>query len=361
MQMKIAFLSRWNATCGVSLHAELLCRRFSAIGHEVLVFAPRLKSANKDWHHKKIKVRDEKWVLRLYDETTEICYPYGGEIDRERLLGEDYDVLVVELYARLPLRRFEAITGELRKKCKLVGVLHLSYRRDVDPLLRIKWDGFVIFDNRYYNELLKGHDLSSLGKLEEIPYPCAIVENVPAERPEFAKNLTLFFTYGRQPYLEYIDYIQALRKLSKDIDFRYFVVRSDQQLPVKEPWLIQKVDRPSLPKIYGYLGGADIHLLPKGDTRGVVVSSTIAQCLHSGIPTIVPDTRYFETIPVDERGMGPVVKYRIGDAGDLLEKIKMLVSDDEVRNEVAENAKNYALENSEIVVARKFLEFLNSL
>jgi len=359
--MKIAFLSRWNATCGVSLHAELLCRRLSAMGHGVLVFAPRLKSANKDWHHKKIKVRDEKWVLRVYDETTEIGYPYGGEMDRGPLLEEDYDVLVVEVYARFPLNEFSELADELRRRCKLVGVLHLSYRRDIDPLLRIKWDGFVFFDERYYNELLKGYDLSNLGKLSEIPYPCAIVKNISAERPEFAENLPLFFTYGRQPYLEYIDYIQALRKLLGDVDFKYFVIRSDQQLPIKESWIIQVVDRPSLIKIYRYLMGADIHLLPKGDTKGVVVSSTVAQCLHSGTPTIVPDTRYFETIPVDERGIGPVVKYRIGDADDLLEKIRLLVSDEKVREEVAEKARQYALENSEIVVTRKFLEFVNSL
>ncbi|MCD6341835.1 MAG: glycosyltransferase family 1 protein [Thaumarchaeota archaeon] len=359
--MRIAFLSRWNATCGVSLHAELICRKLASMGHEVLVFAPKLKSASKDWHHRKIKVRDEKWVYRVYEETTEIQYPYGGTIDAASFLQADYDVLVVELYGRLPFYEFSKIAEKIKKESKLVGVLHLGYRRDVEPILKTMWDAVVIFDSRYYDDLLKGRDLARLGRIVEISYPYAIMEEVSPKRPELVGDELLFFTYGRQPHLEYIDYIRALRKLGTSYDFKYFVIRSNQKLPVEEPWLIQEVDRPSLSRIYEYLKGADIHLLPKGDTRGVVVSSTAAQCLYSGTPTIVPDTRYFETIPVDEAGMGAVVKYKLGDVDDLVMKIRLLIENEYARRKVSENARRFALKNSDEIAAKMFLDLFESI
>jgi len=342
------------------LHAELLCRKLSSMGYDVMVFAPRIKSASKDWHHRKIKVRDERWVKRIYDETTEVAYPIGGSID-SLILEADYDALIIELYGRLPIMEFAKLADRIREKSKLIGVIHVGYRRDIEPILKIKWDALAIFDKRYYDELLRGYDLSSIGRVEEIPYPFAIIENISPLRPSFAEGFTLFFTYGRQPELEYVDYLRALRKLKERYSFKYFVLRSGQKLPIEEPWLCQEIDRPRLSKIYRYLLGADIHLLPKGDTRAVVVSSTIYQCLYSGIPTIVPDTRYFETIPVDERGVGPVVKYRLGDVEDLLNKIELLMQDEALRKEVSENARKYALENSDEKIAKKFLELIGSL
>ena len=358
--MKIAFLTRWNATCGVSLHAELLCRKLHSMGYDVQVFAPRLISASRDWHHRKVKVRDEEWVSRIYDETTEIDYPYGGSID-DALYEEDYDYLFVELYSKLPILELVRKAEKLWRKSRLIGVIHVGYRRDIKPILKISWNAIVIFDHRYYDGLLKGFDLTKVERIEEIPYPFAIIRDAASIRPEFAENGELFFTYGRQPVSEYIDYIRALRELRGEFDLTYFVLRSDQNLPVNKTWIVQEVDRPSLTKIYGYLLGADIHLLPKGDSRGVVVSSTVCQCLYSGTPTIVPDTRYFEMMPVDERGFGPVVKYKPGDLNDLMEKIRLLIRDESLREMVSTRAREHALKHSDEAVAKKVLNLINSL
>ena len=358
--MKIAFLGRWNATCGVSLHAELVGRKLCSMGYGVEVFAPRLISANKDWHHKKVKIRDEEWVHRIYDETTEIDYPYGGSID-DTILMHDYDFLVVELYGRLPILELVRKAEKLKKSSKLVGVVHSAYRRDVEAALKIPWDALVIFDRRYYDELLRGFDLSRVGRIEEIPYPFALIDGVSPVRPKFAEKGVLFFTYGRQPAIEYVDYIRALRELRGECDLTYFVLRSDQKLPVDESWIVQEVDRPTIAKVYEYLMGADVHLLPKGESRGVVISSTVCQCLYSGTPTIVPDTKYFEMIEVDENGIGPVVKYRLGDVKDLMEKIRLLVKVDSVREKVSRRAREYALEHSDEKVAKRFLKLFESL
>ncbi|HID66357.1 MAG TPA: glycosyltransferase family 1 protein, partial [Aquificaceae bacterium] len=61
--MNIGILSRWNATCGVSLHAEMIGRELLRRGHNITVFAPYLESANRWWHHKLIR-QDEDFVVR---------------------------------------------------------------------------------------------------------------------------------------------------------------------------------------------------------------------------------------------------------------------------------------------------------
>jgi len=239
-------------------------------------------------------------------------------------------------------------------------VIHLAWRRDVPPILKLRWDALTIFDKRYYDELLKGYDLSGVGRIEEIPYPYAVVNGQNFRRPEEAEGRFLFFSYGRQPEIEYVDYLRTTRELCRKGDAAYYILRSDSRLKVNEPWIIQEVDRPSLRKLYERLRGADLHLLPKADTRGVVVSSTIAQSLYSGVPTIVPDVRYFETIPgsLDD---GPIVKYRLGDLDDLMEKLRTLMRDESRRERISENAKRYALERSDEIITKRFLELINSI
>ena len=359
--MKIAILSRWNATCGVSLHAELLGRAFYRMGYEVKVFAPTHESANRDWHHKPLDVKDEPWVYRIYSETDDFTYPDGGWLDHETLLTEDYDVLVVEGYQRLPVKKLRRVAGKLKKKTKLVLVVHTGYLRDLEPLMKIPWDAITVFDHRFIDEMIRYFGLEVVKKTVIIPYPHAIIEGVKPYRPEFAKDRILFITYGRQPIVEYLDYLRTLRKLVAEYDLVYWVIRSDEKLPFKEPWIIQWTGRPGIEVIYSYVMGSDIHLLPKSETKAVVVSSTIAQILYSGTPTVVPNTRYFETIPVDKNGFGPVVKYLFGNTIDLYKKLKLLIENDEIRREVSLKAREYALKYSDRVVAEMYVELFEKL
>ncbi len=102
-----------------------------------------------------------------------------------------------------------------------------------------------------------------------------------------------------------------------------------------------------------HLHGSDIHLVPKGWTRRVVVSSTLHQTLASLTPTVVPDTRYFETIPVDEEGFGAVVKYFCVD--DLVAKLRRLIEDADARRRVVEEAKRLLAGCNRFNVARALL------
>ncbi len=354
-------MGRWNATCGVSLHAEILGRELVKLGHKIILFSPTLTSANKDWHHRHVDIDDEAWVHRVYEETDEYTYPFGGVVDTEAILNEDYDIFVVEAYNRFPINEFRKISAEVRKKAPIVMVLHLGFIRDFEPLADLRWDAITVFDERFINEVLKPFGEAVVSKATIIPYPYAVIEGVIAERPPFAEGKLLFITYGRQPPEEYIDYVRALRKLQSKYDIVYWIIRSDGELPFKDEWIHQSLMRPDIMHLHKYVKGADIHLLPKGETGGVVVSSTLNQILYAGIPTVVPDTRYFEYIPVNELGFGAVVKYRQGDTIDLNKKLIALIERKELRDEVSREARALALKNSDEIIAKKYLELFTKL
>ena len=359
--MNVAIMGRWNATCGVSLHAEILGRALIKLGHQITLFSPTVTSANKDWHHRHIDVDDEIWVHRVYEETDKYSYPYGGAVRSEDILKEDFDIFLVEAYNRFPVNEFRHVAYEIRRRVPIVLVLHLGLIRDVEPLTGFGWDVITVYDERFINEVLKPLGKDLVEKALIIPYPYAIINDVTAERPYFAEGKILFITYGRQPPVEYIDYVRALRKIQRKYDIVYWIIRSDGKLPFKDEWIHQSLMRPDIVHLHKFVRGADIHLLPKGETKAVVVSSTLNQILYTGTPTVVPDTRYFEYIPVNELGFGAVVKYRQGDTIDLAKKLVTLIKDDDLRKEVSRNARALALMHSDEAVAKKFLKLFNKL
>ncbi len=359
MSIKIGIMGRWNATCGISQHVETLARNLIKQGIDVTVYAPTLDSALRDWHHKIIKAFDEPWVKRVYSETEEYYYPYGGIVRTEELEKDDIDVLIVETYNRFPLNEFAEAVHKLRRRFPLIAVVHNATIREVVPIVkRVKWDAIVVFDKRYRQELFGVFDDTLHSKIKEIPYPYLtpdLTSLTPERPPEASEEETLYISYGRQPLQEYADYIFALREMAEKKRFKYWIIRSNGPTPFREPWIIEWRQRPPLERIYSYVMGSDVHLLPKGESTGVVVSSTLAQILYSGTPTLVPDTRYFETIPVDHRSIGPVVKYRPGDVFDLIRKLSLL-DDPEVRAQVSRMAREWALKHGEEKVSKMFLE-----
>jgi len=345
--MKIAILGRWNATCGASLHAELIGREFIKMGYELIVFAPTFKSANKWWHHK-IIMEDEDFVIRAYEEDD----PRGGsgKIYTEKILSENFDFLIVESYKGLPCREVERILPEIKKRSKVIIVLHEGKKEDLKYRNIEEFDAVVVFDRRYIDEVCNAKNVYV------IPYPC-----YPLTRPREVKRREakkIFFSFGRQPEFEYMDYIKALRELRSRYDLVYRIVRSNGMLHVKERWIEQIRKRLTIEEIYDFLNRSDIHLLPKGSTESVVVSSTVYQCLGSLCPIIAPKARYFETLP-EEHGVKPVVLYT--DIEDLKGKIVRLLEDDSYRNAVLRAAEKFVKENSSEVVAKKFIELYQKL
>lgn len=330
----IGIISRWNATCGVSMHAEMLCKELIRMGYEIRIFAPFLESANKWWHHKIIK-EDEKFVIRCYRELSPGKMT-DGWIDADVILSENPEILIVESYESIPYKYIEEV---FRKwDGQKIAVIHEGDRGDIRYNLRV-FDKLVVFDDRYLTEVVP--DCSDI--VEVIPYPCHPVN--PGRR-RFGHDEIKFFSFGRQPVVEYIDYIRALDILEKKYDIEYRVVRSNGLLPFRRSWFIQERKRLQNEEVYSYLHSSDFHLIPKSNTKRVVVSSTLFQCLGSLVPTIAPSTRHFEEVK------NIVVTYRNLD--DLVKKIEQLIEDDFSRKEIVRNAEKYVNENSADRIARKF-------
>ncbi len=336
--MKIGIISRWNATCGVSMHAEMIGREFIKMGHDVRIFAPTIESANKQWHHK-IITEDEDYVTRCYEEQTgNNC---RGGIDTKLILSEKPDLLIVESYSTLPYKDIENLIRMFKGKGRTVCVVHEGSRDEIGYELNI-FDEIVIFDKRYLNEVVYGYE----DKVNIIPYPCYPVNS---SRRKFAEDILTFFSFGRQPVNEYEDYIKVLDELTLNYDFVYRVVRSDGLIPYSRPWLKQEQRKLLNRELYEYLHASDIHLLPKGkNSFKAVLSSTLCQCIGSLIPTVAPSSRYFEMMPENTVLLYDGIR-------DLKEKIKMLIEDKEFRNKIIKAAENYVEKNRCDKIAKQFL------
>jgi len=347
----IGILSRWNATCGISMHAEFIANEFIKMGHYVKVFAPHVDSANKWWHHRIIRERDENYVIRCYDELDPRDMK-GGKIEFEKILSENFDLFIVESYASLPYSDVEKLVRELREKgTRVIAVIHEGNRGQIRYSDMRVFDAIVVFDERFVEEMLPEYrDI-----VEIIPYPChPVVEGCR----RFGEDRITFFSFGRQPVGEYVDYIRALDWLSKRYDIVYRVIRSDGHLPFSKPWLVQERRRISNDEVFRYLLSSDIHLIPKGKTRNVVVSSTLCQCAGTLVPAVAPSTRHFENLP-EYDGYRPVVVYENLD--DLKEKLVRLIEDDEFRSSVKRAMRKFVEENRCDVVARRFLKLFEKV
>ncbi len=335
LNMKVGFLSRWNATCGVSLHAEMIGRELVKLGHKIIVYAPTVKSASKWWHHRIIS-SDEEYVYRCYEESSPDGR-YRGSLDKDLILSMDLDALIIESYTSIPYRYVEELVIEIKKRrgYPVILVVHEGSREDIKYSRLDIFDSIVVFDERYIYEVLGGYGRD----VYIIPYPC----NPPVEK-SYKKlgDVIKFFTYGRQPINEYNPYLNALDRLYRSgrFRFRYIVYRSDGLLPYSYEWMEQYSHRLSIEELSNIIREMDVILLPKSNVNKVVVSSTFYQIVGFLTPIIAPNTRHFEAIP-KVYGVKPIVLF--DSEGDLINKIVKLIEDEDYRISVIEAMRKYAL------------------
>ena len=351
--MKIAMMSRWNATCGISAHAELVGREWVK-KNDLTVFAPTLESAT-DWHHNPIEKEDEEFVIRGYEQPERIGKT--GWID-ERLWKEDYDVLVIQGLELLPIPTLLEMFPKINAKKVLVW--HVGKLSIYKELYKLNFDAIVCLDFRFEN-MLKGKYPE--GIISIIPYPCHPVAKGKGKGDSDKKRARnelgipcekiILFSFGKQPLFEYKDYLWLVNELKEKYDLKYLVLRSYGDLPPESDFLEVRRGRPEYEEIYKYLHAADIFLLPKSETEYLVVSSTVFQCLGALTPIVVPEVRYVELMDKE------IVKYK--DREDLKEKVIRLIEDEDLKEEVLRHAEQYARENSAKKIANKFISLFEDI
>jgi len=350
--MKILLFSRWNATCGISMHAELIGREW-AKKHQITVLAPYLETTT-DWHHILIDNKDEDYVIRGYEQPKE----KGGEGKISDIIFEDFDICVFEGGSHLlPIKTLIEIFPKI--KAKKVYIWHdTDLKWVVEDFYKLDFSALCVFDERYKEMVSKKYPEE---KIFILPYPCFPI--IKADKNKLRKELDLeedkiiFFSFGRQPLNEYEDYFWLTERLRKRYNIKYLIFRAFKEKEENFPQIdILEIRREAPPNeiIIKYLLAADIHLIPKRkDQKEIVVSSTVFQTMGTLTPIIFPDTRYVELLEKE------IVKYK--DKKDLEEKVIRLIEDEEYRKEIIIAAEKYVKENSAEVIAEKFIELFKNL
>ena len=359
--MKIGMMTRWNATCGVSVHAELIGREWVKKGHKLTVFAPRNYMRTTP-----VDVEDEDYVVRCYEDPKRGSSSTGGRretkysevkhFDSEALLGGDYDFFVVQNLETLPMLDLLKIYPRIREKAKTVLVIHEGYLPQDPNFYRFEWDAITCFDERYQRILSQKF---SPEKIHIIPYPCYPIRRGNKEEARSALNLPqekkIAFSYGRQRQVEYLAYLFVLRKLSEASPVQYTVVRSDGGLELDKDYSFveMRMERPSLDRLYDYLHAADAFLLPKFESPNIVVSSTIFLCMGAMTPCVTPETSHVYMLH-DE-----VIKYR--DVADLKDKITEVFNGVRIVEDTLRAAEKYVSSNSAEKIAERYINLFKSL
>jgi glycosyltransferase involved in cell wall biosynthesis len=305
----------------VSLHAELVARFLRRSGVDVRVYAPTIKTAIRDWHHILLG-RDEDYVIRCYDETVDPS-SVSARGCRGLISGWDPDIIIVECYNRLPSRSIgEELLHAWSSGARIVYVIHyFNYDEAAEHIRYLPPGAVAVFDDRLLREVLYPYRNAIEAYTKVIGYPCAEPVETEPYRLVGTEDKFLFFSFGRQPVEELSDYVRVLDELSRRYDIAYYVVRSSKErLPWRKNWLIVEYRKLGLREVYSRLYGADTHLIPKGWTWRVVVSSTLYQTMASATPIVVPDTRYFEAVP-------PTVVIKYWGVRDLARKLSQILDD----------------------------------
>jgi hypothetical protein len=155
--MKIGIMAAWNTTSGVAMHAEPIGKALRAMGHKVTVFS-FLKT---DYHGEGITAKDESYVYRCFGTRTNT-----NGLDSRPLFEHDYDILVVEDIGMLPVSKLANVLPILKKKAKLVHVVHENCLPRHSWFYNINWDKVVYFDHR--QDFLK----KIYSDAVHIPFPC---------------------------------------------------------------------------------------------------------------------------------------------------------------------------------------------
>nr|QNO53317.1 hypothetical protein AFNPGKIM_00013 [Methanosarcinales archaeon ANME-1 ERB6] len=345
--MKIAMMSRWNATCGISAHAELVGREWVK-KHNLTVFAPTLESA-KDWHHNPIEKEDEEFVIRGYEQPESIGKT--GWID-ERLWKEDYDVLVIQGLELLPI---PALLDAFPKiEAKKVLVWHAGKLPEYEDLYKLNFDAIACFDSRFKKILNEKYPEE---RIHIIPFPCRMVVKGDKKRAREELGIpggkTILCSFGKEPLYAYTDYLWLANELKEKYDLKYFVLRSYGDTPPESEFLEVRCCRPPYEGIYQYLHASDVFLWAKRETDYIVVSSTVCQCLGALTPIVAPDVRHVEQMDKE------IVKYK--NRGDLKDKVIRLIEEEEFKKEVLKHAEQYVRKNSAGKSAENFISLFEDI
>lgn len=343
--MKIAIMAAWNTNSGVAMHAEPIGKAFREMGHKIKVFS-FLKT---DYHGEGITAKDESFVVRCFGTR-------GGTnaFDPRPFLETDFDVLLVEDLGMLPVEKLGNIFPVLKKKAKVVHVVHENRVCEHSWFYQLDWDKIVYFDHR--QDFLK----KIYPDAEYIPFPCYPIRSGDKKKARKALGLPLdkkiIYSFGIRGYHSY--YRDLPPKLKRKSVLLHVVPKHYQMLEELSPadWrIVVKKDGLSSKEFDQFLFASDAAILHKFQSRfHAVISSTVYQAMGTGCPIFVPQQSDFFHDWTNE-----VVHYR--DITALNKKLVDFFGSKKKQNHLKEEAEKFVKEHSPKNIAKKYIDLFERL
>jgi glycosyltransferase involved in cell wall biosynthesis len=352
--MKIGMMSAWNEDSGASVHAELIGREWVKRGHELVVFSFLPTS----FHGTTIIKKDESFVHRCFT-TSHAPELY---LDSQALVEEEYEIFVVQDLGELPTQKLKKVFPLIKEHAKTVNIIHHN-KLPKDPIFyELEWDAIICFDERYYRFLQRGFPEE---KIHIIPYPCYPLRTGKRERARRKLRLPqekyILLVFGQRGIKEAIGLFPILERLSKRLPLLLLVVSKHDLEYIKDYergsfWgmeIMIREEAPDLERLYSYLHASDVLLYHRKAPSGVVVSSTIYQCLGSGCPILALESNYFQG-----KNNG-VILYK--DPLDFEEKLVSILTKGSLYTEWQNGLKRFIEVNSAPKIASAYIGLFQSL
>ncbi len=349
---RIAIMSSWNASCGVSTHAELIGDALLRKGFDLTVFAPR-QYVDDSTHL--INTPDEHYVKRVYDFLrygdlyTDLNVLQSTYLDSISILDTDFDLLLIEKPTSVPLPKLKKILPKIREKAKVIGIMHEGLTI-LNPFFeKIDWDALIIFDDRFRKFFPSNWE----GKVHTVPFPCYPLDPRDTAKKQVTDLEKLrILSYNRIHDLPLV--LRGIERAQKEIgtiEYKLLLgsIKGYEQLKKyqdKYPFLKLNVARPSNSKLRKIQSESDVILFNNRQPNHIALSSSVHFCLSTMTPILGNDVRYFDMFN------GEVIKY--GDSDGL--SVKLVNLKHNGANEVLHKAEEFCKKYSSDKIAEQILE-----
>ena len=343
--MNIGIMTAWNTTSGVAMHAEPIGKALKKMGHKITVFT----FLKNDCHGEGPTAKDENYVIPCFG-----TRPQTNTLDPRPFLEEDYDVLLVEDLGMLPAEKLANLMTIIKKKAKIIHVVHENTMCKHSWFYQIDWDKVVYFDHR--QDFL----LDVYPDAEYIPFPC--FESRRKNKMDARKRLKLpldkkiIYAFGHRGYHSY--YRDLPPKLKKKALLLHVIGEDYQmleELTPSEGRIVRRKAMLTTSEFDDYLFASDAAVFHKFQSRfHAVVSSTVFQSLGAGCPIFVPQQSDFFHSWNKE-----VIHYR--DITALNKKLTDFLGSKKKQEELTEKAEKFVEKNSPEKIAKKFLNLFERL
>ncbi|MBW1669429.1 MAG: hypothetical protein JRJ66_15570 [Deltaproteobacteria bacterium] len=112
-------------------------------------------------------------------------------------------------------------------------------------------------------------------------------------------------------------------------------------------------ESPPLDRLYDYLHASDVLIVRRGQCNGVVVSSTVYQCLGAGCPILASDNNFFETLKE--------VVVTFSDSNEFKEKLMDILTKKECYDAKRKALPIFLESNSAESIAKRYIELFDIL